>query len=145
MVLIENTIIRLSNEQVLNRLNTHRHPVVYVDSTKWKKELGIFRFPFLWVINVLIYDHYLHNIWKKNTESRKRKDVASKRKDQLLDQNEDDSDSETKEIKNRKKKIVKKHFETIKNKCTLGALLSVIQGFNEVQKDCVRKMGFVGY
>ncbi|CAH1420528.1 unnamed protein product [Lactuca virosa] len=81
---------------------------------------------------------------ENTTKSRKRKAIASKTKDQLLDENEEDSDSETKEIKGRKKKIVKKHFDTIRNRCTPGALLSVIQGFNEVQKDCVRQMGFTG-
>nr|KAJ0192155.1 hypothetical protein LSAT_V11C800425040 [Lactuca sativa] len=70
---------------------------------------------------------------EKKNESRKRKAIASKTKNQLLDKNEEDSDSETKEIKRRKKKI-----------CIPRALLSVIQGFNEVQKDCVRQMGFGG-
>ncbi|CAH1444963.1 unnamed protein product [Lactuca virosa] len=53
---------------------------------------------------------------EKKTESRKRKAISSKSKDQRLDENEDDSDSATKDIKKRKKKIIKKHFDTIRNR-----------------------------
>nr|KAJ0208646.1 hypothetical protein LSAT_V11C400178080 [Lactuca sativa] len=44
--------------------------------------------------------------------------------------------------KKRKKKTVNKHFDTIKNRCSPGALLSIIQGFNTIKKDCVKQMGF---
>ncbi|XP_052627234.1 uncharacterized protein LOC128133744 [Lactuca sativa] len=71
---------------------------------------------------------------EKKTESRKRKAISSKSKDQIRDENEDDSDSATKDIKKRKKKIIKKHFDTIRNRCTPGVVFSVIQGFNEMKE-----------
>nr|KAJ0204594.1 hypothetical protein LSAT_V11C500263610 [Lactuca sativa] len=41
-----------------------------------------------------------------------------------------------------KKADVKKEFPSLKNRCSSGLLLGVIQGLSREQKDCVRAMGF---
>ncbi|CAH1453906.1 unnamed protein product [Lactuca virosa] len=77
---------------------------------------------------------------KSSQRRRKRKAVSLTRK-KKLDENQD-SESQKNQIKRSKKKKVNKEFDTIRNRCSPGSLLSVIQGFSDVQKDCVRKMGF---
>ncbi|CAH1427284.1 unnamed protein product [Lactuca virosa] len=49
---------------------------------------------------------------------------------------------ETKVLKKHKKAVVIKKFPSLKNRCSPGSLLGVIQGLNREQKDCVRAMGF---
>ncbi|CAI9278553.1 unnamed protein product [Lactuca saligna] len=78
---------------------------------------------------------------EEKPDSKKRQAVVLSTEKKLVHESED-SDFETREKKRRKKKQIKKHFDTIRNRCSPGALLSVIQGFNEVQKDCVKDMGF---
>ncbi|XP_052621642.1 uncharacterized protein LOC111905975 [Lactuca sativa] len=55
----------------------------------------------------------------------------------------EDSNSETKESKKGRKKIVKNQFNTIKDSFSPGTLLSVIRGFNKLQKDYVRKLSLL--
>ena len=49
---------------------------------------------------------------------------------------------ETKVLKKDKKVAVIKEFPSLKNRCSPGSLLDVIQGLSREQKDCVRAMGF---
>ncbi|CAH1412652.1 unnamed protein product [Lactuca virosa] len=49
---------------------------------------------------------------------------------------------ETKVLKKDKKVVVIKEFPSLKNRCSPGSLLGVIQGLSREQKDCVRAMGF---
>nr|KAJ0214366.1 hypothetical protein LSAT_V11C400171430 [Lactuca sativa] len=49
---------------------------------------------------------------------------------------------ETKFLKKDKKKVVIKEFPSLKNRCSPGSLLGVIQGLSKEQKDYVRAMGF---
>ncbi|CAH1442060.1 unnamed protein product [Lactuca virosa] len=81
------------------------------------------------------YESYCSIHRRKANSNRKKKE---KEKDQMK------KTQQKQDIKKRKKKIIKKHFDTIRNRCTPGALLSVIQGLNEVQKNCVKQMGFGG-
>ncbi|CAH1444699.1 unnamed protein product [Lactuca virosa] len=49
---------------------------------------------------------------------------------------------ETKVLKKDKQAAVIKEFPSLKNRCSPGSLLGVIQGLSREQKDCVRAMGF---
>ncbi|CAH1413177.1 unnamed protein product [Lactuca virosa] len=49
---------------------------------------------------------------------------------------------ETKVLKKDKKAVVIKEFPSLKNRCSPGSLLGVIQGLSREQKDYVRAMGF---
>ncbi|CAH1454070.1 unnamed protein product [Lactuca virosa] len=78
---------------------------------------------------------------EKSSQRRRKRKVVSLIRKKKLDENQD-SESQKNQIKRSKKKKVNKEFDTIRNRCSPGSLLSVIQGFNDVQKDCVKKMGF---
>ncbi|CAH1438406.1 unnamed protein product [Lactuca virosa] len=78
---------------------------------------------------------------QKSSQRRRKRKVVSLTRKKKLDENQD-SESQKNQIKRSKKKKINKEFDTIRNRCSPGSLLSVIQGFSDVQKDCVRKMGF---